>query len=465
MDSSQTQTEEETKAPGCDGVPGILWVHPREKFTPFIDGMMTVGRDASATVRLESNSVSRIHASIRRQGSIFVLSDRNSHNGTYSNGRRIDEHAITLGDVLRLGNWIGVALSPPRECVETGTLLIQPHPGTIVGPRSRDAWLLVEKYAPTRTPILLQGETGTGKEVFARLIHERSGRKGAFVAQNCGALPDSLAEAHLFGHARGAFTGAVQSSDGLFRAAHGGTLLLDEITDLPKEQQVKLLRVLEDQVIVPLGQTSGRRVDVRLIAAGQANLAQAVDAERFRGDLLGRLAGVTIVLPPLRERREEILRLFCQFFGSANRLRASFVEALLLHDWPRNIRELKGVATRAAIELTGNETLGRANFATIHGHPPPQERTRPDRPSLPSSDRGSADSESWASVLGDRRASWLFRHLQLLSELRTRLHRHGGNVSTAAKEVGISRQKAQRLLSAAEQIEKGAASSTSAPRR
>ena len=218
---------------------------------------------------------------------------------------------------------------------------------------------LVATLAPTGVDILLNGETGSGKEVVARAIHEASGRRGPFVAINCGALPESVFESELFGHEAGAFTGAGKRRIGRIEHASGGTLFLDEIESMPLNLQVKLLRVLQERSIERLGSNTAIPVDCRLVAASKADLKAEADAGRFRADLYYRLNVVSIDLPPLRQRREDIPLLMAAFLNDAaqryQRPLAEWSPADLArwqaHDWPGNVRELKNVADRWALGL------------------------------------------------------------------------------------------------------------------
>ncbi len=217
---------------------------------------------------------------------------------------------------------------------------------------------IVRKLAAVKSSVLIVGESGTGKELFARAIHYNGAtRSKPFVAVNCGAIPDSLIESELFGHRRGAFTGAVRDKVGYFEAAHGGTLFLDEISTLPLNVQSSLLRTLEERVVVPVGDTKPRPVDLRIVAASNRDLDQMVAAGEFREDLLYRLNVVKLELPPLRERREDIAALVHHFIGKYARQMNKPVEgatngamrALLDHRWPGNVRELENVIERAII--------------------------------------------------------------------------------------------------------------------
>ncbi|MEO8201004.1 MAG: sigma 54-interacting transcriptional regulator [Gemmatimonadota bacterium] len=206
------------------------------------------------------------------------------------------------------------------------------------------------QFADSELPILLMGETGTGKELFAQEIHRWSGRRGRLVDVNCGALPKDLIEGELFGHRRGAYTGAATDSEGLISHAQGGTLFLDELTSLPVEGQVKLLRTLETREVRRVGDTAKRQIDFRLVGAVQNGLALEVREGRFRIDLYQRLAGIVITLPPLMQRMEDVFPLAAHFSAQHQRLLGSGADVILeRHGWPGNVRELRTVVERAVI--------------------------------------------------------------------------------------------------------------------
>lgn len=219
----------------------------------------------------------------------------------------------------------------------------------------------IERVAPSDAAVLIIGETGTGKELVAKHIHEQSKRSGPFVAVNCGALSQSLAEAELFGHQAGAFTGATETRAGWFEAANGGTLFLDEVGDLPMSLQVKLLRVLQEREVVRVGSRKAIPLDVRLVAATNIDLSHAVAAGNFRLDLYYRLNVVTVELPPLRQRRGDILPLVEYFIGQYGKrlqvqeptLQPEARKALLEYSWPGNIRELENVIHAALLVSSG----------------------------------------------------------------------------------------------------------------
>jgi transcriptional regulator with PAS, ATPase and Fis domain len=223
-----------------------------------------------------------------------------------------------------------------------------------VSPSIQQALATARRFAPTMIPILLTGETGTGKELFAQAIHLWSGRCGPLVDVDCGALPRDLLEGELFGHKRGAFTGAATDTIGLIAHSDRGTLFLDELSSLPVEGQVKLLRALDTREVRRVGDTAKRRIDFRLVSAVQQGLARDVAEGRFRIDLFQRLAGAVIHLPPLAERMEDVEPLALYFLHQSSRMLAPGASALLRqYSWPGNVRELKAVVERAVILSNG----------------------------------------------------------------------------------------------------------------
>ncbi|MBX3270716.1 MAG: sigma-54-dependent Fis family transcriptional regulator [Sandaracinaceae bacterium] len=308
----------------------------------------------------------------------------------------------------------------------------------------------IARVAPSDATVLLLGESGTGKELAARMLHSLSGRaKARFVAINCGALPSDLLESELFGHAKGAFTGAVRDKEGLFAAAQGGTLLLDEIGDAPLAVQVKLLRVLEEREIVPVGTTTPVPVDVRVVAATHRDLQREVERGTFREDLFYRLHVVPIELPPLRERREDVpllAELFLTRVASrhdvvAPHLSSDALRVLWEHDWPGNVRELANVIEGAMLLAPDgvlraphvNAVLARAEGRSV----PPVERPAPSAESLAHVALGGE--EELAPL---REARERFDRLYLEEALR----RAKGNVSAAARMAGRNRTDLHALI-------------------
>ena len=403
---------------------GILWVYPDLKggYLPLDQLPRILGRDALAGFVLSGQEASRHHAEIRREGPLVIIRDLNSRNGTFVNGQKCPEWPLSVGDVVRCGEWIGVAVLGAA----TGPTVFRAlGDGLLAGPtlwRNAEAAFLA---AGRDLPISLVGETGTGKEVFARAIHERSGRTGPFLAVNCAAIPVAVAEAEFFGVSKGAFTGADQARPGLFRAADGGTLLLDEITDLPLALQAKLLRVLEQSEVLPVGSARPVPIRTRVIAAGQQTLASAVEAGRFRADLLARLRGLEVTLPPLRQRREEICSLFVHHYRQSTpsrtpKLQSRFMELLCLYDWPLNVREVVQLARRLAVQAESEPVLKPAHLpAEMQAGP---ARDQPDPNGAPPGE---------------------------LARLLEAIPRSGGNLTKAAAGIGLSRMRAYRLLKSA----------------
>ena len=279
--------------------------------------------------------------------------------------------------------------------------------------------------APTRVPVVLQGETGTGKELAARALHVWSGRAGPFVAVNCGALPEPLAESELFGVRRGAYTGASEDRPGLVRASSGGTLLLDEVGELPPGVQVKLLRVLQENEVAPVGSPQPVRVDLRVVAATHRDLEGLVEAGTFRRDLFARLTGLEVELPPLRERRGDLGLLVPALLRRAGapaglQFSREAMRALFRWEWPHNVRELEK-ALALSVALAGG---GRVEL----DHLPEPVRSAPEpTPEAP------ADPSTLSAADLERRT----RLIALLRE-------HGGNISAVARQMGVARMQIQR---------------------
>jgi formate hydrogenlyase transcriptional activator len=270
-----------------------------------------------------------------------------------------------------------------REIQQAVKVKESPGQDILIGKLS-DVRARIAQVAPTDSTVLIQGETGTGKELVARAIHEAGSRRGRpLVAVNCAALPRELVESELFGHEKGAFTGALQQRRGRFELAEGGTLLLDEVGELPPEAQAKLLRVLQERSFERVGGTQVLRADVRVIAATNRDLQAQVGAGRFRSDLFYRLNVFPIVLPPLRERRDDIPRLVEHLAEKAARklgreleaVSPSFVERAAVHDWPGNIRELENVIERALIMSGGTLLDGSDVFSAKEAPAPRMEGT------------------------------------------------------------------------------------------
>jgi two-component system, NtrC family, response regulator HydG len=313
------------------------------------------------------------------------------------------------------------------------------YAGMIGGaPAMRAVYRVIERAAPTDMTVLITGESGTGKELVARALHEQSRRRaGPFVALNCAAIPAELVESELFGHVKGAFTGADRDRRGAFEAASGGTLLLDEVADLALPAQAKLLRVLEERAITRIGTHESVRVDVRMVAATNRPLDRLLAEGAFREDLLYRLAILQLHLPPLRERREDIIPLAIHFTAQYAQqyslpprpLAQDARRALLAHDWPGNVRELRNCIERALVLADGDEIAARDLPATVSGS------TAVLRP---------ADAAAASLPFADARERALLDFEK--GFLAAALERHDGNISATARAVGLHRQSLQKLL-------------------
>ena len=406
----------------------LVWCWPPNKARRHgLTRSLLIGRGLECDIRLDDSEASRRHAEIVREGSVIQLNDCGSRNGTYVNGARIERVKLIPGDVCRIGRCIAlVARTMSNSSGERSDEFRALATGLLGGPLLAGALHPAQVAAPGSLPILIEGETGVGKERVARAIHEWSGRTGAFIGVNCAAIPDSLAEAELFGYRRGAFTNALQSSLGYFRSANGGTLLLDEVDTLTVATQAKLLRVLEEREVIAIGEQVAHPVDVRIVCTTREPLATAVSLDRFRPDLFARLAGLVVRVPALRERAEDIPPLLAHFLEQVAFRPGSVdpcaIERLLRHDFPMNVRELRLVAHRLSVFRESDERLKLRHVLT----------------SL----------EVAASVQAAAR-SGLSRSAQRAEDseaLREALSRCDGNLQQAASMVGISRQRAYRLL-------------------
>ena len=328
---------------------------------PLIDGgALMIGRDPDADVSLAHAKISRYHARVHA-GETIAVEDLGSTNGTRVAGRRIEPNRLIdleLGANLAIGPYVAVVLSSTGDAAAGQSL---PAAIPISDPTPRGVPDLVARVAKGMVSVLIAGETGVGKEVLARTIHELSGRKGQFVAINCASLSEALLESELFGHEAGAFTGATSAKPGLFELASGGTVLLDEIGELPAGLQAKLLRVLETRSVYRVGGVKPVTLDIRFIAATHRTLTDDVASGRFRQDLYFRVNGIAMAIAPLRARRDAIPALASAFLAAATprgrtlRLTTSALAVLVQHDWPGNVRELRSAMERAAVICDGDE--------------------------------------------------------------------------------------------------------------
>ncbi|MBR7957015.1 sigma 54-interacting transcriptional regulator [Burkholderia cenocepacia] len=328
------------------------------------------------------------------------------------------------------------------------------HAQVFADPRSLALLEQVRRVAPSDANVLIVGETGTGKELIARHVHELGARRdGPFVAVNCGAFSETLVDSELFGHEKGAFTGAFSAKPGWFEAAHGGTLFLDEIGDLPLAMQVKLLRVLQEREVVRLGSRTGIPVDVRVVAATNVDLQQAVAAGQFRGDLFYRLNVVQLAVPPLRDRPGDILPLARHFFdiyrdrlgGGPRRIDPRAERRLQAHGWPGNIRELENVIHHALL-VSRHDTLQDTD---LHIAPPCLPAAA--APAAESSADAQAALEHALRDLFDDGHGNLFEHIED-TVMRVAFEFSHHNQIRAAQLLGISRNVLRARLIRAKAI-------------
>lgn len=370
--------------------------------------------------------VSREHASFRSVPDCdeVTLEDLKSRNGVHVNGARVERATLVDGDVVRMGSTLFVLrFEDPKQLDVPSDLLVG------VSPPLRRARVSIKRVGPSDATLLILGETGTGKEVVARAVHASSRRRGPFIAVNCAAITETLAESQLFGHIVGSFTGAHRDHEGYFRAARGGTVLLDEIGEMPASLQPKLLRALEAREVVPVGAVAPQPFDARIIAATNVDLEDAVRNKSFRGDLYARLSQLRLEIPPLRSRREDILALAATKLPKGSPpLAPDLVEALLLHDWPFNVRELFGVITELLVWGASADVL---ELSAVR-----------DRLA------GAVVADSTHAVAGESNVD-RERGTMTAEELAGLLDKHEGNVTAVAREVGRSRTQVYRWITGA----------------
>nr|WP_240806958.1 sigma 54-interacting transcriptional regulator [Polyangium spumosum] len=379
-------------------------------------------------LRLPDPWLSSRHARILRVGRRWLLEDLGSKNGCFVQGEPRKSGALEDGDLVELGHSFFLFRLSADVGPDEPAILHAPPPAPALGlatlcPALARDYARLSLVAASRIPVLIEGETGTGKEVLARAIHAASGRAGAFVGVNCAALPRDLVEGELFGHVRGAFSGAATNHLGLVRAADGGTFFLDEIGDMSLAAQAALLRVLQEREVRPLGATAAVAVDFRVVAATNRPLEPMVASGAFRRDLLARLSGHRIEIPPLRARKEDLgllvaalLRRSAPAQASSLRIHPRAARALLLHDHPSNVRELEQTLCAALVLRDGAETL-----AFEH---------------LPETVRAAL--ETTTTSMREEVA----RREELVSLLRA----HEGNVAAVARALGKARMQVQRWL-------------------
>jgi DNA-binding NtrC family response regulator len=406
-------------------------------------GTTLVGSHTDNDLVLTDPTVSRHHLEIKLRRDGIEVRDLDTTNGTRHGGVKIGQIVLTDATRLRLGKHTEVDVEPVDRAIEMPAWTADRF-GDVIGtaPPMQRLFALLARAAATDATIMLSGETGTGKEALADALHRASPRRGGpFVVVDCGAIPHELIGSELFGHAKGAFTGATSDKRGLIEAASGGTLFLDEIGELALDLQPQLLRVLDRRQVRRVGETHAIDVDIRVVAATHRDLRAMVKAGEFREDLYYRLAVVAAVIPPLRERKSDIPALAAWFAERAGRGRFAPSPALLAqlerHGWPGNVRELRNVVDRA-LSLGDAGALGEAHAPPVA---PPQVTTS-------SGTNPGAERPTTADVLElpfkEAKAALVesFERDYLVALLA----RHRGNISRAAAEAGIDRNYIHRLV-------------------
>ena len=398
--------------------------HPR---ISIVVDEMELGRDRTSeswTTELQDPMMSRRHARIARaQTGDYFVSDLGSTNGTWVDGQAVPvgtARKLEPGSILAMGGHVFVF----RRLSQEDIVAIREDWSCPFGPVPTLSSVLatilrkLSRLAPSAVDVLLSGETGVGKEVHAEAIHRASGRKGPFIAINCAAIPDSLVESELFGYARGAHSTADRGKPGLIEHAQGGTLFLDEIGEMSQTSQTKLLRFLQSREVLTLGTTRARTLDVRVVAATNRRLEADAASQGLRDDLAARLGPEPLTLPPLRERPEDIGLLTAHFAKSEVEFVPEAYQALFLHAWKGNVRELEKVVSLARVLAGAGTPIG-------FEHLPVPIAARVERPS---------------------RKPAIQRSRPTREELRTLLSRHGGDVAQMAREIGRQRTLVWRWL-------------------
>jgi transcriptional regulator with GAF, ATPase, and Fis domain len=413
-------------APTSAGMNVVVLSGSAKGTTKTLGEKLRIGKAPDNDLVLADDTVSRYHCEITRANDGVHVRDLGSTNGTKVQGARVSEAVIGPGTVLKVGE-VEIVLRPAVKNIE-----VLPSDktwfGAVIGSSlaMRTIFGVLERIAKTDATVLLEGETGTGKDVLARAIWTESARaQGPFVVVDCGAVSYSLLESELFGHERGAFTGAIAARVGAFELADGGTVFLDEIGELPLDVQPKLLRVLESREYRRVGGNKTAKTDVRVIAATKRNLLREVQAGKFREDLYFRLAVVPIAVPPLRARRDEIPMLvehMLRASGGGLTVNQDTMQGLMAHDWPGNVRELRNVLERAVYMA---RATGQTDLSLV---------------ALPTTGTSGSDvfvfeaGKSYRETRAKYDAEFEKRYVKWL------LGRHGGNVSAAAREAKMDRK-------------------------
>ena len=393
---------------------------------------LVVGSAPECRLALTDDAVSRAHLGIRVEDHHFRVRDLGSKNGTVYEGSLVTSVRVPPGATLKIGRTF-LRIQPEPQALELAPSQARRF-GELVAESlaMREVFAVLELAAASEVTVLLQGETGTGKELAARALHDGGARRRRpFVALDCSALPETLLESELFGHVKGAFTGAAQARVGAFVRADGGTLFLDELGTTSAQLQARLLRVLEERKVKPVGSDAERAVDVRVVAASREDLGKQAEAGAFRSDLYYRLSVLKVDLPPLRARREDLVPIVAELLRRRGFAEGAIdgpnLDRLFTHDWPGNVRELRNVVDRAIALSPGARTFAELRIGL--GGASAKDEGLAVRTDLPFS-------EAKDQVL----RAFELRYLRDVFE------RCGGNLSAAARESGVDRKHLRTLL-------------------
>jgi transcriptional regulator with GAF, ATPase, and Fis domain len=398
-----------------------------------------VGSATGAGLVVSEPTVSRLHAELECRDDGLWIRDLGSRNGTFVEGVRVQCAHVADGSVVRVGSTVLKIAYGSKSAVE---LWPQAAFGPLVGGSRamRELFATLGRVAPLESPILIEGETGTGKELVARAIHDASPRAAQpFVIVDCAALPETLLDAELFGHARGAFTGAVGARPGAFEVAEGGTVFLDEVGELPLSMQPKLLRALESKTIRRLGETTHRNVNVRFLGATHRDLLTMVTQGTFREDLYFRLSVVPVRVPPLRERLDDLDMLVQHFLPKdAGRVSSELLRELSQRPWRGNVRELRNFVERA-------RALGPGQALAMVREQPSAQKADPGGGAPDSTRAPATDGQiEFAQPFRSFREQWMDKgEREYITHLLTQ---HQRNVAAAAQAAGVDRTYLYRLM-------------------
>jgi len=409
---------------------------------------LSAGRSRDCDIYLQDDEASRKHSLFyRTDDQCWSVKDCGSTNGLYVNGNKVPDYALTGGEVVRIGS--SLLRYFPDGLHHTSRFFTVAQSEIVAGPVFDEIRSLVRRAADSELTVLIIGETGTGKELVAAELH-RAGQRaaGPWLPVNCSAIPATIFESELFGSVKGAYTGSVANKPGLIREASGGTLFLDEIGDIPLECQAKLLRVLQERQVRPVGATQSVAVDVRVVCATNRDLVDLVDTQEMRADLYARIAELVVHLPPLRDRIEDIPLLVEHFVtkhhtGAPIAVTVEGLEYLCCRQWPYNVRELETAVRRALLTAGGRKALEPGHFAAEQTAKTPGQESSAAVSSPTGASSSAGASEESPATLPRQQAEPPPEHPRA-QRLREALQRHEGNVELAAKELGISRSQLYR---------------------